>query len=63
MGAQSGAGVAFKLGHALNGTPNDLDIAAVGTVADMVPLAGENRVIVTLGLRQGPQQVELGGRQ
>lgn len=47
----SGAGVAFKLCCALNGTPNDLDIAALGTVADIVPLLGENRVIVALGLR------------
>ncbi len=47
----SGAGVAFKLSTALNGTPNDLDIAAVGTVADIVPLRGENRAIVALGLR------------
>lgn len=46
-----GAGVAFKLSCALNGTPNDLDLAALGTVADMMPLTGENRVIVSLGLR------------
>lgn len=46
-----GAGVAFKLSTALNGTPNDLDIAALGTVADIVPLVDENRVIVALGLR------------
>lgn len=46
-----GAGVAFKLCCALNGTPNDLDIAALGTVADIVPLVGENRVIVAMGLR------------
>ncbi len=46
-----GAGVAFKLSTALNGTPNDLDIAAVGTVADIVPLLDENRVIVALGIR------------
>lgn len=46
-----GAGVAFKLATALNGTPNDLDIAALGTVADIVPLQAENRVLVSLGLR------------
>jgi single-stranded-DNA-specific exonuclease len=46
-----GAGVAFKLSTALNGTPNDLDIAALGTVADIVPLLEENRVIVALGLK------------
>lgn len=46
-----GAGVAFKLCTALNGTPNDLDLAALGTIADIVPLRGENRVIAALGLR------------
>lgn len=46
-----GAGVAFKLSTALNGTPNDLDLAALGTVADIVPLQDENRAIVALGLR------------
>ncbi len=45
------AGVALKLATALNGTANDLDIAALGTVADIVPLLKENRVIVWLGLR------------
>lgn len=55
-----GAGVAFKLSTALNGTPNDLDIAAVGTVADIVPLLGENRAIVTLGLRHMMQHRRIG---
>lgn len=50
-----GAGVALKLVRALTG--NDfyaefLDIAAVATVADLVPLVGENRLIVQLGLRR-----------
>lgn len=47
-----GSGVALKLVQALTGELNDLDLAALGTVADVVPLAGENRVIVALGLRQ-----------
>lgn len=46
-----GAAVAFKLGTALNGTPNDLDIVALGTVADVMPLVGENRALVSLGLK------------
>ncbi|HNR29605.1 MAG TPA: single-stranded-DNA-specific exonuclease RecJ [Candidatus Hydrogenedentes bacterium] len=46
-----GAGIAFKLSEALNGSRNDLDLAALGTVADIVPLLGENRVIVALGLK------------
>lgn len=55
-----GAGVAFKLSTALNGTPNDLDIAALGTVADIVPLLGENRAIVSLGLRHIMKHARLG---
>lgn len=50
----AGVGVAFKLSHALlNRVPIDLiDLAAIGTVADLVPLTGENRIIVYEGLRQ-----------
>ena len=55
-----GAGVAFKLAMALNGTPNDLDIAALGTVADVVPLQGENRCIVTLGLQHMAKHQRMG---
>ena len=51
LGTLCGAGVALKLSTALNGVPHDLDIAALGTVADMVPLLGENRAIVALGLK------------
>lgn len=53
-----GAGVAFKLASALDhALPGRLDlerllkIAAIATVADMVPLHGENRWIVWAGLR------------
>ncbi len=59
-GALCGAGVAFKLGCALNGTPNDLDIAALGTVADIMPLLGENRNLVALGLRHMKRHQRLG---
>jgi len=48
-----GAGVAFKLICALSGMDAALkyiDLAALATVADIVPLAGENRAIVKLGL-------------
>ncbi|MDR2976446.1 MAG: single-stranded-DNA-specific exonuclease RecJ [Streptococcaceae bacterium] len=49
-----GAGVAFKVATALlENVPVDmLDLAAIGTVADMVSLTDENRVIVALGLKQ-----------
>ena len=46
-------GLAFKLAWALRGElPEDLlDLACLGTVADVVPLTGENRIIVKEGLR------------
>ena len=53
-----GAGVAFKLCAALDGCPPEEmldycgDLAAVGTVADVMPLVGENRTLVKAGLRQ-----------
>lgn len=48
-----GAGVAFKVACALIGTAayNLLDFAALATVADSVPLLGENRDIVYEGLQ------------
>lgn len=52
----SGAGIAFKLASALFEKLNHpfpdwlLDLAALGTAADVVPLLGENRVIVSSGL-------------
>lgn len=49
-----GAAVAFKLATALTGKTNDLDLVALGTIADIVPLRGENRVLVALGLREAP---------
>ena len=69
----SGVGIAFKLAHALlksgreRGSAaanqlelrNYLDLAALGTVADIVPLVGENRIIVRHGLaRLGMTQWE-----
>ena len=49
-----GAGVAWKLATALVGDKALplLEIAALATVADMVPLTGENRVIAALGLEK-----------
>ena len=50
-----GAGVAFKLVHALGGLDAALervDLAAIATVADVVSLTGENRAIVHLGLEK-----------
>lgn len=49
----AGVGVALKLATALLGElPVELlDLAAIGTVADLVPLKGENRTIVYFGLK------------
>ena len=49
-----GAGVAFTLVRALDkkASENFLDIAAIATVADVVPLTRDNRAIVSLGLAQ-----------
>jgi len=62
----SGAGIAFKLASALMekaGAPFPsglLDLAALGTAADVVPLLGENRVLVACGLEQLKQAPRLG---
>ncbi|MBQ6961966.1 MAG: single-stranded-DNA-specific exonuclease RecJ [Clostridia bacterium] len=49
-----GAGVAWKLATALVGDKALplLEIAALATIADMVPLIGENRAIAALGLEK-----------
>jgi single-stranded-DNA-specific exonuclease len=54
----SGAGVAFKLLMALEGPElgaealldNYADLVAIGTIGDVVPLTGENRLLVSAGL-------------
>lgn len=53
--ALAGCGVAFKLVCALSGDPEEMlrryaDLVAMGTVADMMPLTGENRFLVHAGL-------------
>lgn len=61
------AGVAFKLGHALLKTrPTDLDLkelidlVAVATISDIVPLVGENRLLVRHGLKRLPATLNPG---
>ena len=51
-----GTGVAYKLGQALLGADSEvlrrhLDLVALATIADVVPLLGENRSLVIAGLR------------
>ncbi len=58
----AGVGIAYKIAEALmqklngqpvNGNLSDLlDLVALGTVADLAPLIGENRSLVRKGLRQ-----------
>ena len=65
----AGVGVALKLVQALcirtnrtNLLPAFLKMAAIGTLADVVPLVGENRIIAKLGLdllSRGPHRVGL----
>lgn len=54
FGELAGVGVAFKLATALLGeAPLDLlEFAAIGTVADLVPLLDENRFFVKEGIRR-----------
>ena len=51
-----GTGVVFKLGQALLGTDSELlrrqlDLVALATIADVVPLVDENRALAIAGLR------------
>ncbi len=48
----AGVGVAYKFCQAVTGSAllEDLDLVSLGTVADVVPLTGENRIIVKEGL-------------
>ena len=49
----AGVGVAFKLAHALYGEVPEhlLEIAVIGTIADLVSLKDENRLIAKKGLK------------
>jgi single-stranded-DNA-specific exonuclease len=65
----AGVGVAFKLVHALfrqqareGQVPGFLKMVAIGTVADVAKLTGENRAIVALGLSDLPRAVNPGLR-
>ena len=65
----AGVGVALKLVQALcrqlhreRWLPGFIKVAAIGTLADVVPLVGENRVIAKIGLEllsRGPHRVGL----
>lgn len=62
------AGVCFKLAHAMIKTrpvpafdlKELLDLVAVATIADIVPMIGENRLLVRHGLKRLPQTLNPG---
>lgn len=70
----TGVGVAFKLAHAITNAliekgqlspskidlKNYLDLVALGTIADMGSLKGENRILVRYGLKQMKQMKRVG---
>ncbi|MEE8483794.1 MAG: single-stranded-DNA-specific exonuclease RecJ [Nitrospinota bacterium] len=73
----AGVGIAFKLldavrtrllekrmidHHKIPGTKSYLDLVALGTLADMVPLVGENHILVRFGLKQMAKAHNLGLR-
>ena len=65
-------GVAFKLAHAILKQDrqlvgqidlrDQLDLVALGTIADLVPLTGENRILVKAGLERLPATKKVGLR-
>ena len=61
----AGVGLAYKLAKALyTGTPNFaedfLDLVSLGTIADIAPLVGENRVLAKYGLEELNRQGRIG---
>ncbi|MHB1653397.1 MAG: single-stranded-DNA-specific exonuclease RecJ [Desulfitobacteriaceae bacterium] len=67
----AGVGVAFKLAQALfqrfknkdigpYAEREVLDLVALGTISDVVPLVGENRILVREGLKQMEETVHIG---
>jgi single-stranded-DNA-specific exonuclease len=63
----AGVGVAFKLAHSLlrekgreDTVPHFLKVVAIGTIADVMKLTGENRAIVAVGLNDLPSTVNYG---
>lgn len=65
FGELAGVGVAFKLACALmDYVPTELlDVVAIGTVADLVPLRDENRILVKYGLSVLQQTDRIGLRK
>ncbi|OZI12006.1 single-stranded-DNA-specific exonuclease RecJ [Bacillaceae bacterium SAS-127] len=62
FGYLAGVGVAFKVAHALYGEVPEhlLELVVIGTIADLVPLTGENRAIAKAGLKKLQQTTRPG---
>ena len=62
FGDLSGVGVAFKVARALleETAVDSFDLAAIGTIGDLVSLTDENRALVSLGLQQLQQSTRPG---
>lgn len=60
----AGVGVAYKFCQAISGSllSEDLDLVTLGTIADSVPLNGENRIIAKKGLARLPDTKRQGLR-
>jgi single-stranded-DNA-specific exonuclease len=64
----AGVGVAFKLVEALHAKMHrpkeeiyeDLDLVAIGSVVDIVPLVDENRILVKYGINRIPKSTKIG---
>lgn len=58
----AGVGVAYKLSQAISqeNLVSDLDLVSLGTITDVVPLTGENRIIAKEGLVQLTQAKRIG---
>lgn len=67
----AGVGLAFKLAEGLTAAGEgsredlllDLDLVALGTIADVAPLVGENRVLVRAGLNRLAESNKVGLRR
>ncbi|MGD6832098.1 single-stranded-DNA-specific exonuclease RecJ [Sutcliffiella halmapala] len=58
----AGVGVAYKVAHALLGKNPEhlLEVAAIGTIADLVPLVDENRLLASKGIKKMQQTKRVG---
>ncbi len=56
----SGAGISWFLSHAIHGYDSDLELAAIGVIADQLPLLGFNRSLAKHGIESLNETSNLG---